>query len=129
MTTTDDGGLLAELLVAKQLDVGIVWHCASCPVQGRRVHQHIGAARHDAAEHALGHHRDTFALTGITLRLIGDRERQVRLTSERDAAVLLVPPLEPWDTDRLPPLQLERACDAVDCAPDSRHRRRRKEAL
>ncbi|MYW00375.1 hypothetical protein [Streptomyces sp. SID3343] len=126
-TTTDGCGLLAELLAAKQLDIGIIWHCASCPVQGRRIHHHIDAARHDAAYHAIGHHRDTFALTHITLRLIGERERQVRLTSARDTAVLLVPPLEPWDTDPLSPLQLERACDAVDCAPDARHRRRRKE--
>jgi hypothetical protein len=130
MTTTTEGGgdLLTELLAAKQLDIGIVWHCASCPMQGRRIHQHIDAARHDAAEHAIGHHRDSFALTGITLRLIGERERQARLTSELDDVVLLVPPLEPWDTEPLSPLQLERACDAVGCAPDSRHRRRRKEA-
>ncbi|MFJ8744659.1 hypothetical protein ACIRL2_35435 [Embleya sp. NPDC127516] len=97
-------------------------------MQGRRIHQHIDAARHDAAGHAIGYHRGSFALTRITLRLIGDRERRVRLTSERDADVLLVPPLEPWDTEPLFPLQLERACDAVDCVPDSRHRRRRKEA-
>ncbi|MFI1386433.1 hypothetical protein [Embleya sp. NPDC020886] len=59
---------------------------------------------------------------------MGDRERQVRLTSERDADVLPVPPLEPWYADPLSPLRLELVCDAVDCAPDSRHRRRRKEA-
>ncbi|MET7305356.1 hypothetical protein [Embleya sp. NPDC005575] len=54
MTTTDGDGPLAELLAAKQLDIGIVWHCASCPMQGRRIPQHIDAARHDAAEHAIG---------------------------------------------------------------------------
>ncbi|MET7305357.1 hypothetical protein [Embleya sp. NPDC005575] len=40
--------------------------------------------------------------------------------------MLLVPPLEPWDADALSALQLELVCDAVGCAPDSRHRRRRK---
>ncbi|MFJ3164376.1 hypothetical protein [Streptomyces kanasensis] len=114
-----------------QLDVGIVWVYRACPVQGRIVHVSMDAARHDAAGHAVGWHRDTVALTEISLRLISADETEVRALARWDPArtVSLVPPLEPLDQGELSPVQQRLVCDAVGCPEDSRHRRRQRAQL
>lgn len=120
----EDQGLLAALA----LPVGLVWVCRACPVQGRLVHTALDTARHDAAGHAIGVHRDRAALADITLRLVGEEDVAVRAAARcpGDDVVTLMPPLEDaWTVPALTDLQEDLVCEALACAPDSRHRRRR----
>ncbi|WP_327075505.1 hypothetical protein OG196_43010 (plasmid) [Kitasatospora purpeofusca] len=114
---------LAVLLAALELDIGVSWVCWACPVQGHTVHASVDAARHDAAGHALGVHRDRLALAQIALRLVSEEERRTRT----DGTVAMVPPLEdPFSRPRPSPAQQQVMCDAIGCRPDARHRRHRE---
>lgn len=119
-----------EIKADMKLDVGIIWVCRACPVQGRWEHVAIDAARHDAAAHAIWWHRDSLALTDIVLRLISQEEKELRLKvdwpSNEKQAVALMPPMEPLHEGELSTLQQELVCQAIGCPEDSRHRRRRR---
>ncbi|MCB5181873.1 hypothetical protein [Streptomyces antimicrobicus] len=73
-------------------------------------------------------HRDTVALTEISLRLVSAEDVEVRARARVDPTVALMPPLVPLGGG-LSLVQQRIVCDAVGCPPDSRHRRRQQAAL
>ncbi|MFD5899671.1 hypothetical protein [Streptomyces sp. NPDC060366] len=119
-----------EFLAALALPEGLVWVCRGCPMQGRLVHTALDSARHDAAGHAIGVHRDRVALADITLRLVGEEDVTVRAAARHPGDVVaLMPPVEDaWNAPALTDLQQDLVCEALGCAPDARHRRRRGSA-
>lgn len=122
-----DPGLLAALALPE----GLVWVCRACPMQGRLVHTALDAARHDAASHAIGVHRDRVALTDITLRLVGEEDVTVRAAARHPGdPVALMPPVEDaWNAQALTDLQQDLVCEALGCAPDARHRQRKSSVV
>lgn len=67
--------LTAELL---QLDHGVVWRCATCPMQSYWIHGTVAGARHDALGHVLVVHQDDVHGVGVTLALAHTGEKQFR---------------------------------------------------
>lgn len=114
-----------ELLASMKLDVGISWVCWACKVQGFFTYPNVDAARHDAAGHALGVHRDRLALAEIALRLVSQEEKEQRVAAQLDGPPMVPPVEDPYERPLLMDLQLDLVCDALGCPPDSRHRRRR----
>ncbi|MGK4586088.1 hypothetical protein [Kitasatospora sp. HPMI-4] len=117
-----------DLLASMKLDVGISWVCWACKVQGWAVHPGLDAARHDAAGHALGVHRDRLALAQIALRLVSAQEKEQRVAAMLDGPPMIPPVEDPYERPALTDLQQELVCDALGCPPHSRHRRRRASA-
>lgn len=119
---------IEDLLASMQLDVGVSWVCWDCQLQGHVVHPNLDGARHDAAGHALGVHRDRLALSQIALRLVSQQEKDARVAAMLDGPPMVPPIEDPWERAPLSALQLDLVCDALGCPADSRHRRRRESA-
>lgn len=114
-----------KLRAGMRLDVGVTFVCWACKVQGWMVHPNLDGARHDAAEHALGVHRDRWALAEIALKLVSQEEKDARVEAML-GGLSMVPPVEdPEARPVLSPVQLDLVCEALGCPVDSRHRRKR----
>ena len=123
LTTGDLALSLAELL---HLDIGLIWHCRTCPMQSYRVHNTVLGGRHDALGHVLRVHLGDIRSADVTLQLVPTAAIDLRHNFRQHAANAKAdPPLEysaAGGTTPLSPAEQDLVCNLIGCAPDAEHR-------
>ncbi|MBC3844745.1 hypothetical protein GXW82_44640 [Streptacidiphilus sp. 4-A2] len=117
--TTAMAAITAELL---DLDHGVVWRCATCPMQSYWIHGTVAGARHDALGHVLAVHQDDVHGAEMTLALAHIGEKQFR-QEYREALEKGTVMDQSWGEEipLSPADALDTVCTALGCPAEAAH--------